>query len=106
MSGDEREIKPKDCGDEKEREKTDNATPVGDAVRAAFQAPPRYMPSGSVGGEMLGGAVRPLSVMGRLYVRRKDLLKELEAVDEAIEILKANPGVEKVLHLVSRVGVL
>ena len=71
-----------------------------------FGQTPRYIPTG--GGKVadLSGMAKPLSFAERLRMRRADLEVELAKVDEAIGILKANPGVDGILRIMARTGVL
>ncbi len=72
----------------------------------AYPQTPRYMPTGD--GEMadLSGMAKPLSYVERLRMKRADLEVEMAKVDEAIGILKANPGVDGILRIMARTGVL
>jgi hypothetical protein len=45
------------------------------------------------------------SLPERLRAAREMLAKELQQVDEAIAALEANPDIEKVIHLVTKVGI-
>ena len=53
-------------------------------------------------GASLGGVIEP-TVTGRLEAQRDNLKEHLARVEEAIAALKANPEVERVINLVSRV---
>ena len=45
---------------------------------------------------------RKLSVIEQLQFKKENLTVQLRAVDEALEALEANPGVQKILHLLSK----
>jgi hypothetical protein len=53
---------------------------------------------------MMGRKLQEPSLVERLKLSKTDLEERLQQVNEALEALEKNPEVERILHLVTRVG--
>ena len=51
------------------------------------------------------GNLRTPTARSVLQARKDELLKQIKAIDDAITALDENPGVEKVLNILRKVGV-
>ena len=65
---------------------------MNDMIERSAGCSPAYESEGS----------RKLSVIEQLRFKKEKLTVQLRAVDEALEALEANPGVQKILHLLSK----